>query len=408
MNPKFKYLFLSLILLLLVCATTRSQVIPENNYTLELKDRGSKIENVINLYVSESEHESIHATTGEKSDIRVKYLIINGDTLKPEKINTRGNTTLYYRRKSYSVNLTSDAKFEHGEKKKSLKKFDILSLSMDRDYCCNRLAFEMMETSKLFDLFYAFCDLRINGKSEGICMITEQPDGWALKKKDSPFLIRRGYDNRIDKIKTGKKTERAEVKKYTGYFNQIYKSLNKYSGQEYYNFLSERLDAEVYMRWLSFNYFVRNGDYTDEVYFYIDPATGKFSIIPWDYDDLFSPRPHEGNTGSRSKLGDKLFFSTEDKLDEKIVNDQYLYDKYLIQLNEFLKQVSPDVLKNIFEKTYAELYPYYADIDIISNSKYDLHKNVDLTQLKNDMTIFFNQLILNRNVFLKYLDSAQK
>jgi spore coat protein H len=239
-------------------------------------------------------------------------------------------------------------------------------------------------------------------------MIIEQPDVWALKKKDSPFLIRRGYNHQIDKIKTGKTTEKEEVKRYSGSFSQIYKSLNKYSGEEYYRFLSEKLDVDVYMRWLAFNYFVRNGDYTDEVFFYIDPKTEKFSIIPWDYDDLFSVRPHEGNTESRKKIGNKLFFSTEDKLDEKIVNDPYLYGKYLIQLDELLKQESPDVLKNIFEKTYAELYPYYSDNEIISNSAYDLHKNVDLIQLKNDLKIYYNLLLTNRNIFLKHLDSNIK
>jgi spore coat protein H len=408
MLTRFIYFFIALKITLLLSSNAKSQVVQNYGDTLELKDLGSKIENVINLYVSESEHNSIHSTAGDKLNIPTKNLIINGDTLKPEKISTRGQTTLYFRRKSFSFDLKSDATFNHGEKKKSLKKFDILSLSMDKAYCCNRLAFEMMEASKLFDLFYAFCDMRINGKSEGICMIIEQPDVWALKKKDSPFLIRRGYNHQIDKIKTGKTTEKEEVKRYSGSFSQIYKSLNKYSGEEYYQFLSEKLDVDVYMRWLAFNYFVRNGDYTDEVFFYIDPKTEKFSIIPWDYDDLFSVRPHEGNTESRKKIGNKLFFSTEDKLDEKIVNDPYLYGKYLIQLDELLKQESPDVLKNIFEKTYAELYPYYSDNEIISNSAYDLHKNVDLIQLKNDLKIYYNLLLTNRNIFLKYLDSNIK
>ena len=79
-----------------------------------------------------------------------------------------------------------------------LKKFFVLGLSMDRNYCNNRLAFEMMEESGLFHLFYTFCELKINGQTQGICMVVERPEDWALKEEKSIFLIRRGYNNKID------------------------------------------------------------------------------------------------------------------------------------------------------------------------------------------------------------------
>ena len=59
--------------------------------------------------------------------------------------------------------------------------------------------------------------------------------------------------------------------------------------------MSQWIDLDIYMKWLAFNFFIRNGDYTDEVYFYMDPATGKYRIIPWDYDDIFASGPHEGS-----------------------------------------------------------------------------------------------------------------
>jgi spore coat protein H len=162
------------------------------------------------------------------------------------------------------------------------------------------------------------------------------------------------------------------------------------------------------MKWLAFNFFVRNGDYTDEVYFFVDPATDKFSIIPWDYDDLFSQAPHEGNVESRKVLGDRLFFSTEDPLDKKIVTDQFLYKKYLIQFEELMNQLSTDVLKRAFENIYAELYPYYSDNEIISNSRYDRYKNDNLIKLKSDMLTLYDQLIIYRDYYLKYLGSQNK
>jgi spore coat protein H len=382
-----------------------SQPIQSNDEKLNLTDLGREIENSISFNTTHSNYENIKAITGQKVRVKATVLIINGDTLEPVEINTRGQTSLYFTRKSYSFSLKSEALFRHGERTESFKKFFVLSLSMDENYRSNRLAFGMMEASKLFDLFYSFCELRINGQSEGICMITERPEDWAMKKRNSPLLIRRGYDNKMDKIKAGKETEKEEIKKYEGNFKQIYRSLNKYEGEELYKTLSNLLDIDVYMKWLAFNFFVRNGDYTDEVNFFVDPGTNKFSIIPWDYDDLFSIAPHEGYVESRKILGNKLFFSTEDLLDKKIVTDPFLYKIYLIQFIELMNQLSTGVLIKIFENTYAELYPYYSNNEIISKSKYDLHKDTNLTRLKSDMLSLYGNLLIYRDLYLKYLES---
>ncbi len=135
-----------------------------------------------------------------------------------------------------------------------MNRFFVLSLSMDRNYCNNSLAFEMMKAARLFDLFYSFCELRINGQSEGIGMVIERPEDWALKKHNSPLMIRRGYYT-LD-IKTGKGTSGDEVKKYRDYFRHIYASVTKYEGQELYTMLSKWVDIDSYLKWLAFNFLV--------------------------------------------------------------------------------------------------------------------------------------------------------
>ena len=408
MNLNLKFVFLVFLFSPLVILNSKSQPGQSNNDKLNLTDLGRKIENSISFNTSYSNYEKIKDTIGKKISVKATSLIINGNTLEPEEINTRGQSSLYYRRKSYSFSLKSEASFRHGERTESFKKFYLLSLSMDKNYCSNRLAFEMMEASKLFHLFYSFCNLRINGKSEGICMVVERPEDWAMKMKNSPLLIRRGYNTTIDKIITDEKTVGGKAKRDRDDFREIYRSLNKYEGEEIYKTLSNRLDMDVYMKWLAFNFFVRNGDYTDEVYFFVDPAIDKFSIIPWDYDDLFSMAPHEGIVESRKVLGEKLFYSAEDPLDKKIVTDPYLYKKYLIQFEELMNQLSVDVLKRAFENTYAELYPYYSDNEIISNSRYDRYKNADLIQLKSDLLSLYEQLLVYRDYYLKHIGGENK
>jgi len=408
MNINLKFVFSLLLFSLLVILNSKSQPGQSNNDKLNLTDLGRKIENSISFNTSYSNYEKIKDTIGKKISVKATSLIINGNALEPEEINTRGQSSLYYRRKSFSFSLKSEAPFRHGERTESFKKFYLLSLSMDKNYCSNRLAFEMMEASKLFHLFYSFCNLRINGKSEGICMVVERPEDWAMKMKNSPLLIRRGYNTTIDKIITDEKTVGGKAKRDRDDFREIYRSLNKYEGEEIYKTLSNRLDMDVYMKWLAFNFFVRNGDYTDEVYFFVDPAIDKFSIIPWDYDDLFSMAPHEGIVESRKVLGEKLFYSAEDPLDKKIVTDPYLYQKYLIQFEELMNQLSVDVLKRAFENTYAELYPYYSDNEIISNSRYDRYKNADLIKLKSDLLSLYEQLLVYRDYYLKHIGGENK
>jgi spore coat protein H len=270
------------------------------------------------------------------------------------------------------------------------------------------MAFEMLEECTLFHLFYTFCELKINDHSEGICMVVERPEDWAINKKDSPLLIRRGYNHVIDKKESGKKIEKTEADKYIDNFRQIYRSLNNYKGEELLKKLSDLLDMDAYMKWMAFNLLVRNGDYTDEVFFYVDPGSKKFGVIPWDYDDLFSAKPHEAIVDNSNPKRDKLIFSYEDVLDKRIADDPYLYNVYMVQVKEVLNKLSPEVMKRVFENTYSELYPYFSDKEIIGNSRFDLYKDANLETLKDDLISSYHRLIISRNYFLNYLESRIK
>jgi len=358
---------------------------PKENSILKLEDQGKEIENTILLEISDYDNEILKEKTGLKVDISARNLVINGDTAEPEEITTRGQSTLQFKRKSLGLKLNTTVKFNHGEKEASLKKFSLLNLAMDKYYVHNRLAFGMMEATGLFRLFYSYCELRINGRSEGIYMITQRPEDWALSDMKSPLVIRRGYNHRIEKIRTDSKTEKADAKKYTDFYRQIYRSLEKHEGEELYRVLSEWIDLENYMKWLAFNYLVRNGDYSDEVFFYIDPDIKKFRIIPWDYDDIFATVPHEvRETGKKATVA-RLLFSTEDILDKKIASDKFLYSIYLGVLKDYLEELTPLAIKNDLENCFGELFPYYSDREIISNSQYDLFKDANLENLKMEL-----------------------
>jgi len=404
MGRTLRSLILILPFLLLISTSSHSQTIQKDDYNLDLTNKGRKIENILRLYISDSQYDNLKSTTGEKVNIRSRLLIINGDTIKPKDIGTRGQSTLMFRRKSLSISLKSNASFRHGDKTESLNKFSLLNLSMDKYYCRNSLAFEIMKRLGLFNLFYSFCELQINDRSEGIFMIMETPENWALRDKKSPLVLRRGYDHEIEKTKNNKKYDRNSYKKYLNDYNQLYRSLDKDTGEGLYTILSEYIDLENYMKWLAFNFFVHNGDYSDEVFFYVDAKTGKFKIIPWDYDDIFAIKPHEGAEKSKNTIGNKLIFSSEDLLDVKIANDPYLYSVYLKTLKELLNNMTIDVLRQAFENTYSELFPYYNENEIIINSQYDSFKNANLETLKSDLKTLFISLNGLRDSYLQGLE----
>jgi spore coat protein H len=391
------------VVILLILTRSGENLFSTGPDELNLCDRGDIINNSISFFTTASEYNSLKPTDGVKISLVNCKTIINGDTLLAEGISTRGGSTLLFRRKSYSFSLSSPASFRHGERKEKLKKFYAVSLSMDKNYRSNHLAFEMMNKTGLFDLFNSYGQLHINGKCEGICMVIERPEDWAIGKKNSPFIIRRGYNHLIDKMEYSKVSERSEVENYADYFNLIYSSLKKHNGEDLYKTLNQWIDLDNYMKWLAFNFLVRNGDYTDEVFLYIDPTINKFRIIPWDYDDLFLPYPHEGKEKSRRILGDRMIFSSEDQLDIKIATDPYLYKIYLVQLKELLEQLPAETLKEIFENTYAELYPYYSDNEIISMSEFDSHKGTSLSGLENDLRSLYKQLNPFYSFYLNYL-----
>jgi hypothetical protein len=147
------------------------------------------------------------------------------------------------------------------------------------------------------------------------------------------------------------------------------------------------------MKWMAFNFLIHNGDYSDEVFFYFDPAIQKYRIIPWDYDDILAATPHEGIRLRNQLMGEKLIFSGEDLLDEKIGTDAYLYDLYLDRLREVLELLSPELIKGTIESTFSELYPYYVHPEVIINAQYDQYDNASLDHLRDYLLQVYRLLL---------------
>ena len=366
---------------------------------LVLSPSNNKIEHVFRISMSKKDFSDLQKTKDlEKDYLSTCSMIYNNDSLSVKKIDLRGNNSMFYKRKSLSVSLNKKITVLINGQTEKFKRFNLISLSMDKNYFRNRVAFELMNKLGLFNLFYTYAEVIINDETQGIYLMVEKPKDYAFKKEKANFMIRRSYRNEIKKTYFKEKGAARKQKDYEEAFKKIYNELILKGGQDFYTELSKTIDLEQYYSWMAFNFFIGNGDYTDEVFFY-NKAIGnniQFGIIPWDYDDIFMMHPHEGALIKHLNVGDRLAFSSEDVLDLNLINDNYSYTKYLYVLSAVLEKLSPKELKQVFEITYQELYPYYCKKSILKVSKSNAYGKTNLDMLEADMQNIYAQTVQKR------------
>lgn len=318
-------------------------------------------------------------------------LLLGQQVLDLDKIKVRGKSALRFQRKSYAVNLNEAISVAgtDGSGTKNLRRFKLISMAMDYTYIENRVAFGILGDQDIMPLFYRFVELRINGNTQGIYLLVEDPEQYYLER-GSEYILRRGYYNSIVDGEYHSFNSGIPQQNYETRFLEIYSMLPSLQGEDLYNALAQRLDLDQYFRKMGIDYLLQNGDYTDELYLYalIHQDQIRFSIIPWDYDDLFRSQPHEVglNWGTGRIFGDrryatpqdvldvlegKMIFSIEDDLDYSIAMDPFLYARYESTVAGMLEQIQAEDIDALFEKVRAELLPYYVQEDLVWQSRFD-------------------------------------
>jgi spore coat protein H len=163
-----------------------------------------------------------------KNSREVKYrysdvqMIYNGMRIPVSSLSIRGKTSLYYPKKSFTLKLDKKIDLISVRGTVSVKDCYLLGLTMDQNYIHNYIAFTLMAVLDLFNLAYSYCEVLINDETQGIYMITERPRDYALKTVGSPAIIRRGFDEKIEKIVINKNSLRNSNRFYSRKFQRIY------------------------------------------------------------------------------------------------------------------------------------------------------------------------------------------
>ena len=331
--------------------------------------------------------------TGYSVEDAVLQLSFNDQVLDLKEIRVRGKSALNYQRKSYAVFLDESIPVpdRYQASVKYLKRFKLLALAMDYTYIENRVAFGLLQEAGIMPLFFKFVELRMNGETQGVYLLIEDPEQY-YKENNSEFILRRGYNHHIDDLDYHPSAHFIPEETYVEEFHAIYSLLPRVQGEALIEELGAKLDLTAYFRKIGIDYLLQNGDYTDELYLYavIDGGRSTFRPIPWDYDDIFASQPHEiGRAwgmgtifGSRyyatmedvfDDIGHKMIYSIEDDLDYTIARDPVLYDAYTRVLNTLMEEVTPGIIEQVFRETEEELHPFYQSVSIIEQSEYDRH-----------------------------------
>ena len=350
----------------------------------------------IRLYISESQFNKLRTWRGVKMELKKVVMLMDQDTVAVKELHSRGLTSLQFGRKSMAVDLENAVVLKTSNQK--VKRFDLINLAMDQYLWHNRWAFLSMSELQIFPLFNTFCKVWINDHHQGIYLLVEKPN-YYMDKVGSPYMIRRGYDHKIDKAYSNRDTKH-EIKKLRKQYESIYDDLSLYHGEALFIKLSELLVMDHYLEWLSFNYWVMNGDYSDELFLYALPGSGLFDIIPWDYDDLFKHQPHEGWEIRNQNLTNKMIFSTEEMLDQVIGADDFLYERYLASLKSTLLQLSPEKVKKNIDQVIEELTYLAKDEEAAMVSRYMDKFPFELGKAQTDAARTYDFLVYRRNAIL--------
>ena len=318
-------------------------------------------------------------------------LLLDDQQLDLDEIRVRGKSATKYRRKSYAVKLNTPILMEgrNGSGLKQLTRFKLIAMAMDYTYIEERVGFGLLEQQELMPLFYRFVELRLNGSTQGVYLLVEDPEQYYLER-GSEYILRRGYYHSIEDSDYAPSFHYIPRESYESAFQEIYLDITGLHGEELYNALDQRLNLDQYFRKIGIDYLLQNGDYSDEIYLYamISQDEIRFNIIPWDYDDLFRSNPHEvGLTwgvgrlfGDRyyathqdilDEIGQEMIFSIEDDLDYIIATDTFLYARYESTLAEMIGGILPGDIDELFNQVKNELTPFYNNTEVIRQSMYD-------------------------------------
>lgn len=306
----------------------------------------------------------------------------SGLPFQKAEIETRGKGCLFAFRKCFGVEM--DGSMALGQNQ--FKKFDLISMREDIGYTNLHIGMNIFSELKMFFLKRDYVQLFINNANWGLYTIVDAPNYYFKTELKTPFAGRtKGplyrFGTRYFDSNQTLFTEKEFLKELKSLTKMAKRNHSR--GDQLYRLLKEKMDIDQYLKLIGVQNLLQNGDYSDEVYFYVDPIQYKkgkiyFKVMTWDTDVLFS-EPHStpyNNILWKKRLSRTLFYSMENKLDRTLAKDAYINLKMAVILKQTLEQeLTYKKIKEVMAKTKAQITPYL-QTSILAPSTYDFKPKV--------------------------------
>ena len=253
----------------------------------------------------------------------------------------RGNSSLNCQRKSITINL------DGGEPRRLVPggaddEFLLISMCLDDRYFQQYLANHLLQAEGLFQPRQRYVRLTVNGQDRGVYILLENPTETILRRHVSidSILRRRNEANGVSAdMKWPQDPAEAEVARlqYEAMVDLVWTT----DPSELESTLEEHIDLEMFLKWLAFHTYVRNGDYVDEVYLYASKEKDGLFFRPsgWDADDLLSNCHHNGNNALYDPWG--IYYCAEGNLEHAVLYSPVLYDRFINHLEALMLDLMP-------------------------------------------------------------------
>ena len=252
----------------------------------------------------------------------------------------RGQSTLRLcGRKSYSLelangfpkNLLPNASSHH---------YFLMALCFDQMNIRSHTAYKLWQSLSLFPMRYRFIELFINGTSQGIYMILENPSTALVQKRShTSSIIRRDFDLSINATHPQVKYSSTTETNASGDYINAFLGIDKIPEKKLSAVLEKSIDLEQYITHLATATILQNGDYVDEILFIKQESLSndglfidRYQILKWDPDELFRPCHIAGQIAFKDPWG--IAYCVESEVGKAILSHPVLYDRFVNKIEE--------------------------------------------------------------------------
>ncbi|MFX3633022.1 MAG: CotH kinase family protein [Candidatus Pristimantibacillus sp.] len=280
----------------------------------------------------------------------------------------RGGHTLYYNKKSYEVRI-AEGKTLHWN-----AEFD------DPSMIRNALSFHFFNKIGVPSPKTSHIEVEINGKTQGVYLEIEAVDRKFFQSRGIGFksIIYAVNDSAdfslIDPISRGKKGslfDGYEIKLGQSTTKprlvRFVRNINRLSGKNLSAHTAKRLDVNQYLLWLAGAVLTGNYDGFDQNYaLYEHKKTGKYRIIPWDYEGTWGRNCYGRPCGS-----DLVRLQGYNNLTRKLFTFASCRRKYRNIIRGLLKTTfTVETLDPVITSLYEQITPSIRD-DFTRKSSFD-------------------------------------